>query len=219
MAYTSRKLGARSHPSTGPGAKARDWREAAAQRWGLSRKPVRSTPETWRRIAARDKLSGAIIERLCAAIPQSMFGRSPIEGEPAQADVWAACRIAAAVKLAVDAAEGALRLLDAEIGVPIWRWRACGDDYARIDHALERFPPEGDDWAIAAEFLKVRAIRLPGDPPDVAMLRLTSGLDPAEALPIDMLAKALCDALRYVFRDVSASRVERFGSRQKEGVA
>jgi hypothetical protein len=180
--------------------KKRGWREAAAQRWGLSTKPPNGRdPEIGRRITARSAITNHCIDALSAAIPQTSYGK-PLESEPTEGDLRRAARIAVVSKLAVQAADEAHRLLDAEIRTPIWRWFAKPDDHMRIAHALKRFPPEDEDWSRAAMFLKLAAIRIPGEHADVAMLRLTSGFDPAEAIPVDKIAQALCEALQWVFR-------------------
>jgi hypothetical protein len=181
--------------------KKRGWRETAARRWGQSTKPPNGKdPEIERRMRARSAITNQCIDALSAAIPQTTYGNKPIEREPTEGDLRRAARIAVVSKLAVQAADEAHRLLDAEIRTPIWRWFATPDDHMRIAHALKRFPPEDEDWSRAADFLKVVAIRLPGDPADVTRLRLTSGFDPAEAIPIDSIARALCEALQWVFR-------------------
>jgi hypothetical protein len=93
-----------------------------------------------------------------------------------------AVAVAAAASLAVEQSYAALKRIDDEIGVAVWRWRPSHEDMKRIEAALAA-PPGDAQWAVAACFIDEWAI-YPGAPDD-------------ERVGIDELARALCEALAW----------------------
>jgi hypothetical protein len=173
--------------------------EAIAARWGLSTRRPRPTPEGWGRLGQT--------ERLC---------RECMEALEAGGD--RAAVVAALSSLAVAEWRALMRRIADEFNNPrcvIWRCAPIHDDIARIEYALERFPPDAQHWLEARKRL---ALTTTGptldDDPAIATLRAVSGFDREEALPCDQTLRALCEAIALVFRaDYACRRLGAGGGR------
>jgi hypothetical protein len=159
--------------------------EAAAAPWGLSTRRRRPTPDGWRQLHRRERLCRECIEALQAG------------GEDAAV-------VAALGSLALAEWEAVVQALDREFGRgadAVWRCAPARDDMARIEYALDRFPPREKDGLAARRRL---ALITWGPTLDADLVlaahRVASGFDRSQALPCDDTLRALCEALPFVFR-------------------
>ena len=158
--------------------------EAAAACWGLSTRLPRATPDGWKRLGRRELLCRECIDALEAG------------GDDAAV-------VAALGSLALAEWEALMRTLYRDFGRAadaVWRCAPARDDMARIEYALDRFPPREKDWLAARGRL---ALITWGPTLDADLTLATysaaSGFDRSQALPCDYALWALAEALQFVF--------------------